>query len=341
MSTRPTVRDVARVAGVSHATVSRHLNGHTNVAPETAVAIDAAVREVNYVPNENARSLVRRKSHTVALVVREHIDLFYADPNLSRQAAGANSVLSAHGYLMPLMLVDTDETAARVVDMIRGGSVDGALLLAMETDDQMLHALRGTSTPVVTASIPLDDDSLTWVDTDNVGGTRAITDMLRRTGRTKIAEIHGPPAVPVSRMRHDGFVAAMAEAYDPNLVVDAAQWSFEAGADAMRILLDREPALDGLVAASDLIAAGAMSVLAARGLTVPDDVGVVGFDDAPVALMSTPQLSTVHQDAGTTGREMAKLMLAMLAGEIRTGSHITVPSRVVWRDSAGPAPQEP
>jgi len=340
MRPRPTIRDVARVAGVSHATVSRHLNGHTNVARRTAEAIDAAVLEANYVPNGNARSLVRRKSFTVALVVREHIDLFYADPNLSRMAAGANSVLSANGYVMPLMLVDSDVTATRVVDMIRGGSVDGALLIAMETNDQMVRALRGTSTPLVTASIPLADDSLTWVDTDNVGGTQTITDILRRTGRTRIAEIRGPAAMPVSRLRHEGFVAAMGQAYDPTLVVDATQWSYDAGAQAMRVLLDRDAPPDGIVAASDLLAAGAMSVLAERGLDVPDDVAVVGFDDSPIAIMSTPQISTVRQESATTGKEMAKLMLAMLNGEQRSGSHITVPSVVVWRDSAGPAPAQ-
>lgn len=337
---RPTVHDVARVAGVSHATVSRHLNGHSNVAPGTAAAIDAAVAQVRYVPNRTARQLVRRTTQTVALIVREHVDLFYSDPTLSRMAAGANAMLAQRGYLMPLMLVDTPQTEDRVIDMVLGGSVDGALLVAMMTDDRVAQALRGAQVPLVTASTPFHDDDIAWVDTDNKAGMEQIARLLKATGRTVMAEIRGPVSAPVSEMRHQGFVAAAGRDYVPELVVDAAEWSFDAGAFAMRTLLDRGLPFTGLVVASDLLAAGAMSVLHASGLRVPGDVAVVGFDDSPAALMTVPAISTVRQDSRTTGNEMAALLLRLIAGESVANNHVVVPSQVVWRDSAGPMPPQ-
>ncbi|MFV0286869.1 MAG: LacI family DNA-binding transcriptional regulator [Demequina sp.] len=338
MAARPTVRDVARVAGVSHATVSRHLNGHTNVAPETSARIVAAIAEVGFVPNGNARSLVRRRSHNVAFVVREHIDMFYADPTLSRMAAGANARLAKAGYLMPLLIVDTADTVDRVVEMIRGGTVDGAILVAMRRDDPLVRALRGTSTPVVTASAPLEDEGLTWVDTDNQGGTFTITELLLQTGRTRIAALCGPIEAPVTHLRYAGLTEALGRQPEPSLVAYAHEWSYEAGAAAMAQILEAGTIPDGVVAASDLLAAGAMSVLAERGLRVPEDVAIVGFDDSPMANMTTPPLTTVRQDSRRTGDEMAALILERIESDTAAGAHITVPSTVVWRESAGPHP---
>lgn len=335
---RPTVHDVARVAGVSHATVSRHLNGRANVAPATASAIDAAVRAVGYVPNPTARSLVQRRTGSIALVVREHADLFYADPTLSRMAAGANLALAELGYLQLLVLVDAPETEARVIEMIRGGSVDGALLVAMTTHDPVVEALRGAAVPIVTASAPLDEEDLAWVDTDNREATRLITQMLVATGRRRVAEVRGPSAMPVSALRHLGFRDALGDDYDPELVASADHWSFESGAAAAEKLLAAGRPFDGLVAASDLLAAGAMSVLAARGLRVPEDVGVVGFDDSPVAMMTTPPLTTVRQDAGETGREMAAMLVRLIDGAAVSATHVTRAAEIVWRESAGPRP---
>ena len=337
---RPTVHDVARAAGVSHATVSRHVNGHTNVAPATATAIDDAVKAIGYVPNRTARSLVRRETNTVAFVVREHVDLFYADPTLSRMAAGANAFFAERGFLMPLLLVDSPPTAQRVIHMIQGGAVDGALLGAMTTDDPVVTALRGSFVPIVTASTPVIDDNVAWVDTDNQTGTRTITQLLRATGRHRVAEIRGPTSMPVSVLRHRGFVEALGDDYDPSLVVDATEWSFEAGAAGMATLLDLGRDIDGVVAASDLLAAGAVSVLAARGLVVPDDVAVVGFDDSPIATITRPALTTVRQDSHATGWEMASLLMRIINREPIEQPHVLVPSSVVWRESAGahPAP---
>jgi len=335
---RPTILDVARLAGTSHATVSRYLNGRSYVARATADAIEDAIHRVGYVPNRTARSLVQQSTQAVAFVVRERPDLFFADPNLSRMAIGANAALSAAGYQMLLLIVDTDESADRIVTLVRGGFVDGALLVAMHEEDRVVAELAGAGVPLVTASTPLPDASVPWVDTDNEEASAAITRALVSTGRARVGEIHGPRDAPVSHQRHDGYVRALGAGFDPARVAVADEWSLGAGARAMEELLAAASDLDGVVAASDVLAAGAMDTLHRHGRRVPDDVGVVGFDDSPWATQTSPALTTVHQDAQETGRRMAVRLVEHLRGGAPLEGGEVVPSRVVWRGSAGPRP---
>jgi DNA-binding LacI/PurR family transcriptional regulator len=332
-SRRPTIKDVAAAAGVSHATVSRYLNKTSYVSAETGTAIDSAVRQTGYVPNRTARSLVRQETRAVAFIVREHPDMFFVDANLSNMAVGANAALSARDYQMFLLIVDTERSAQRIIELITGGFVDGAILVAMH-DDDMVADLAASATPLVTASTPAPGSGIPSVDTDNFGGSARITSKLRETGRTRIAEIHGPSEAPVSSLRHEGFLQAMGDAYDPDLVAVAHEWSLAAGAQSMRQLLIQAPDLDGVVCASDLIAAGAIDALRAQGRQVPEQVSVVGFDDSPWASRTTPALSTVRQDTLLTGTHLAELLLRQIDGEDLTGYAEILPNTIVWRDSA-------
>jgi DNA-binding LacI/PurR family transcriptional regulator len=339
---RPTVHDVARAAGTSHATVSRYLNGHSNVAPGTAVAIEEAIARVRYVPNRTARSLRQQATLSVAFVVREHVDLFYADVTLSRMAAGANAALSQAGYQMMLMLVDSERSEARVGPMIAGGAFDGAILVAMAVGDPLVAMLAGTTIPLVTASSPDPSGLVVSVDTNNTEASRQITQLLLEAGRRRPAEVRGPAAAPVSQLRHEGFVQAVGSApgiIGPPAVVDAREWSASAGAAAMRMLLRQDPDIDAVVVASDLLAVGAIQELNVQGRSVPEDVAVVGFDDSPLAALAHPPLTTVRQDSRRTGELMARLLMRQIQGEEMPGTHLVTPARVVWRESAGPHPR--
>ncbi|MCI2956745.1 LacI family transcriptional regulator [Agromyces atrinae] len=333
---RATVHDVARVAGISHATVSRYLNKRAYVSQASAEAIEAAIRSVNYTPNRTARSLVTQSTRAVAFVVREYSEFFFADSNLSAMAAAANKTLSAEGYQMLLVIIESDEAAERIVDLIIGGFVDGALLVAMRDDDPVAEAIARSTIPAITASAPELPVGLPSVDTDNAGGSRAITRLLADSGRTRLAEIAGPAPMPAARLRHDGFVEARGAAYEPSLSIAAAEWSVEAGAAAMRELLERGEPIDGVVAASDALAAGAIDAIHAAGLTVPADIAVVGFDDSPWATRIRPTLTTVRQDPGATGRRMAERMMAHLGGEALDDVAEVIPNVIVERESTAP-----
>jgi DNA-binding LacI/PurR family transcriptional regulator len=337
---RPTVRDVARLAGVSHATVSRYLNRTSYVSAGAAAAIEAAVADTGYRPNRNARSLVNRRNRTVAFVVREKTDMFFADSTLSAQAVGANTTLSERDYQMLMLIVDSERSEQRIIELVAGGAADGAILLAMNDNDPIALALAESSTPIVVASTPVVAPSVPRVDTDNFAGTSEITALLRATGARPVGEIRGPAHAPVSAIRHDGFRSALGDEYDERLVVDAAEWSFTAGAAAMAELLRREPAVGGVVAASDLLAAGALETVHTAGLQVPHDVAIVGFDDSPWAARTRPPLTTVRQDPRRTGERLADLILQLIEGERLPDDYAEIlPTEIVWRESAGPRPR--
>lgn len=333
---RSTIRDVADLAGVSHATVSRYLNGHSYVSPDTGRAIDRAVAETGYVKNNTARALVMRKNFTAALVVREYSDLFFDDPNLSAMAIGANATFSDRGYQMSILIVESDASAARVVELIGGGSVDGALLLAMHIDDPVVTALVKSGTPLVTSSTPLAGSPITSVDTDNVGGATAIARQLAHTGRRHIAVVNGPRDAPVTPLRDQGYQAGLGDLYDPQLVRWTAAWTAEEGRRTLHELLRSRPEIDAVVAASDALAAGAIDAVSASGRTVPSDVAIVGFDDSAWATRTTPQISTVRQNARQTGIRMAEVLLDEIDGIAPRGRHVVLPNEIVWRESAGP-----
>ncbi|WP_208545089.1 LacI family DNA-binding transcriptional regulator [Rathayibacter sp. VKM Ac-2760] len=336
---RATIVDVARAAGTSHATVSRYLNKTTVVTPATAAAIEHAIGLVGYTPNQTARSLVRRSTRSIAFVVREDTSRFFADPNLSEMAVGANRELSASGFQMVVLIVDDDESALRIGQLVTGGWVDGAILVAMRPDDPIVDAALLHRTAIVTASSSSLHADVPSVDTDNVGGTRRITELLLAGGRRRIAEIRGPGHATAAALRHDGYAQALGGSLDSRLIVTAEEWTSRAGRAAADTLLERGAAFDALVCASDLLALGALESLDGRGLRVPEDVAVVGFDDAPWAAGARPALTTVHQDARETGRLLAVEILARVAGLDRPEAHVILPNRIVWRDSAGPAPE--
>ena len=333
---RPTILDVARVAGVSHATVSRYLNKRAYVSEQAATAIDQAIREVNYVPSRTARSLVNRQTRAVAFVVRESPTLFFTDPNLSKMAIGANAALSAQNYQMLFMIIDSEQSAARITELIGGGFVDGVILVAMSLNDPAAQAIANTPTPAVTASVPLPDSLVPHVDTDNAGGIETLTRLLHESGFHTIGHLGGPEHEPAAILRHAGYKKALGPAYDPALVDFANQWELEAGRASMRRLLAAGPEIDAVIASSDLLATGALDVLAEQGRRVPEDVSVSGFDDSDWALRAHPPLTTVHQDSYRIGEELAEVVLRQIDGEDLQGFGRIIPNEVVWRESSGP-----
>ena len=188
--------------------------------------------------------------------------------------------------------------------------------------------------PAAMAGRPAGASSIPWVDVDNVEAARGICARLVGTGRKRIAMIEGPEAMRAARERLAGFTSALGADFDANLVIPTPDWGHEAGFAAMRELLRRDPDIDGVFAACDALAIGAMDALREAGKSVPCDVGVVGFDDSLWAKRAFPGLSTVRQPVEEMGAIMASLVLRQLKGEDLRHAHEIVPTSIVWRDSA-------
>ncbi|MFI1168966.1 LacI family DNA-binding transcriptional regulator [Streptomyces sp. NPDC020801] len=341
-ASRPTLEAVAARAGVSRATVSRVVNGSDGVREPLAERVRQAVEELGYVPNQAARSLVTKRHDAVAVVIAEPETRVFADPFFGLQLRGISKELTAHDAQLVLLLTEGRDDHARVGRYLAGGHVDGALVFSLHLDDPLPGLIQSAGVPTVFGGRPGWSDGLggaVYVDSDNRGGAREAVRHLVGLGRTRIGHITGALDQTSAVDRLDGFRDVMVDA-DPRLIVES-DFTPAGGERAMRELLDRCPGLDAVFAANDLTASGALRVLRERGLRVPEDVAVVGFDDMlPVAEQTDPPLTTVRQDIEEMGRLMARLLLRGLDRQnAETGvggvpRSVVLPTTLVRRASA-------
>lgn len=235
---KPTIMDVARVSGVSYATVSRFLNGNPHVSPEAAERIAAAVRSVNYIPNSAARSLVRQRTQTIAFVMHGDAETITTDPNINTIMVNANRRLGEAGYQLVILIADTDEATARITRLVRSGFADGWILNNLHVDDNLFAVFREANAPVAISGAGYGDQSpFPAVDIDNRAASVELTRYLRAKGHRRIAYLRGPDFIPCSGKRFEGFRETMGGDFDPDLVVDADDWSRASGRAAIRTLL--------------------------------------------------------------------------------------------------------
>lgn len=330
---RATVHDVAQEAGVSRGTISRYMNGERYVSDDARRAIEAAIEKVGYVPNGSARNLAARRSMAIGFIVHEPHALFLEDPNIGEIMLGANAALSAADYQMVTLIVDSERDTDRVARYLAGGFVDGAVIVSARTKDPISRAVERLGVPSAFVGHP-PGVMAAYVGIDNRGAAAAITERLLSTGRTRIGMIAAALDRDSGADRLTGFSTALGSRFDPTLIEEVPLYSFAAGVDGMRRLLDRAPDIDGVFAASDAVAAGAIEALRIAGRRVPDDVGVVGFDDSTWATRTQPPLSTVHQPAEGLGRAAAELVLSQLDSGELTFTGTMLPTPIVWRESA-------
>jgi DNA-binding LacI/PurR family transcriptional regulator len=333
--TSPTLEQVAALAGVSRATVSRVVNGSPKVSPAVRAQVERAVAKLGYVPNRAARSLVTRRADSVALVVSEPHTRFLSEPFFAGMVRGVSAALAETGIQLLLLVAHDLPDRGRLERHVVGGHVDGVLLASLHNDDPLPGVLERAGVPAVLVGRPTGTGPASYVDADNRGGARQAVDHLARQGRRRIATITGPQDMGVGQDRldgyHDGLRAAGLAGGDD--LVEAGDFTEEGGAAAMGRLLERPGRpVDAVFAASDLMAAGALRTLRAAGRRVPDDVAVVGFEDSAVARYTQPPLTTVRQPIEEMGRQATRLLLAKVAGEA-AGMHLILDVELVVRAS--------
>ncbi|WP_433127484.1 LacI family DNA-binding transcriptional regulator [Micromonospora sp. CA-240977] len=330
---RPTLEAVAARAGVSRATVSRVVNGSTTVAEPIREAVTRAVAELGYVPNLAARSLVTQRTDSIALVMPEAATRVFSDdqvfPGIIR---GVSQELEAADKQLVLMLAGSPAGHHRVERYTTGRHVDGVLFASLHGADPLPGTLAQLGIPVVVSGRPLGDVPVPYVDVDHVGGVTAAIRHLIDSGRRRIATIAGPQDMIAGIERLNGYRSAVADAGLPELIA-VGDFTRESGSAAMRRLLTEHPDLDGVFAASDLMAHAALRTLREAGRRVPEDVAVVGFDDIETAAYTEPPLTTVRQPIVELGRRMTRQLLRLAAGETIEQS-VMLPTELILRDSA-------
>ncbi|MFF9193697.1 LacI family DNA-binding transcriptional regulator [Streptomyces sp. NPDC014779] len=332
----PTLEEVAALAGVGRGTVSRVINNASGVRDSTRRAVRQAIEELGYVPDLAARSLAGRRAGAVALVMTKTDWRLFGEPFFSEVVRAVGDALAEAKLQLLLTLARRDDERQRLVEYVRGGRVDGVLLMSVPVEDALPDMLAGAGLPTVLLGRRSGDERVTYVDTDNVGGARAAVGRLAGRGRRVVATITGPPEMYVAECRLRGYREALADAGLPELPSLVAEGDFTeaSGRRAMVGLLERHPEVDAVFAASDSMAAGALDALRAAGRRVPEDVAVVGFDDFELAARTEPPLTTVRQPMGEIGRTMVRLLLEEMERPEVAWRHVILRTRLVVRGSA-------
>ncbi len=333
---RATLEEVAELAGVSRATVSRVINGKPRVSHDTRVAVERAATRLGYVPNRAARSLVTRRNDSIGLVIPEPTAQFFNDPFFPRLVRGVTEGLAEPGVQLVLFMPQSSKQEARLADYLAGGHVDGVLLVSLHGFDGLPLGLRRQGIPVVLCGRPLAAADLSYVDADNEhGAVQAVTHLVEQ-GRQVIATVAGPQDMGAGVDRLEGYrrgLRAAGRPVDPELE-EIGDFTFEGGQVGMQALLERRPDIDAVFVTSELMALGTMSALRARGRRVPDDVAVVGFDDSPVGLTANPPLTTIRQPTELLGREMTRLLLQMISTGDQRPQHLVLGTELIVRASS-------
>jgi DNA-binding LacI/PurR family transcriptional regulator len=330
-----TIADIARLAGVSKSTVSRALNDSPLIGAETKERIHAIAREHQFQMNVPARRLSLQQSHAVALVTYEFVaDASESDGFMLEIISGISRYLHANDYDLLVIHAAADDTdwARRYLDT---GRADGFILMAATCTRRQLETLVEMKAPFAIWGVPPGQHGYCSVSGDSFTGGRLGTEHLLGSGRSRIAFLGGPAREQEVQDRYKGYEAALREAgksVEEALVVHA-DWDHpeSKGAAAMRELLRRAPDLDGVFANSDVLAIAAMDTIREHGRQVPDDVGVVGYDDVAMARFSHPPLTTVRQDGPLVGRLLAQSLVQHLQTGVVT--NVTIPAELVVRES--------
>jgi DNA-binding LacI/PurR family transcriptional regulator len=328
-SGRPTLEEVALRAGVGRGTVSRVVNGSAQVSPRAKQAVEDAIAELGYVPNRAARALVTQRTDSIALVIFESGERFFAEPFFGRIVQAVSSVLVARNLQMVLMIGQSPEERRTLEGYLTRQHVDGALLLSVHGDDPLPSLLEERGVATVRVGRPTYAERGTFVDADNRGGAREAVAYLQRQGRRRIAAITGPLDMAAGIARLDGYRDVVGDG-----PVAFGDFSEESGAAAMQRLLEFHPDVDAVFAASDMMAVGALRVLRQHGRRVPGDVALIGFDDSVIARHTDPPLTSVDQPIAEMGREVVRLLLAKLDGDETGDNEVILSTRLVVRGSA-------
>jgi LacI family transcriptional regulator len=335
---RPTtIRDIARLSGVSIATVSRVLNDRPDVSDETRETVLEVVRRLGFTTNRSARALSAGRTGLVGVT----LPIVHA-PYFSFILAGAAEGLyeqDMRAILCPTL--HQHEREVTLLDRLMHGTTDGAILLLPEETSEELTLLQQQRFPFVVVDPRVQlEEGIPSVTAANASGAKRVTEHLLSLGHRRIAAITGPAGWVATEERRNGYHAALAAAAvipDPALEMTS-NWMISGGYEAGAALLELPDPPTAIFAFNDNLAIGAMRAARARGLRVPEDLSIVGFDDTEEAAIVTPALTTVRQPLAEMGRMAVSLLVRLLDKQRVEALRVELATRLVVREStAGPA----
>jgi DNA-binding LacI/PurR family transcriptional regulator len=335
-----TIKDIAKVAGVSHTTVSRALRGNPSISQETASRVRQVADELGYVPNKAASGLKTRRSGILGVIVRRIVDPFFGEV-----LDGIEEVLSEKGYSLFLAAsqrdLDREETIVRLMSERR---VDGVIICSTQVGEEHRQQLEQFGVPTVLINNQAADDITHSVYHNDAEGSRQLTRYLIELGHTKIAYLGNARAGRTTEDRKQGYMNEMRRhllPVPPEYVIEGPNGLAGGGkAGTLEFLEQRSPPT-GIICYNDVMAIGAIRTLNEAGFRVPDDISITGFDNIDLAAYVSPPLTTFDQPKHELGRQAALMMLRVLDkyGDDATtlsSDVITLQGKLILRHSTAP-----
>jgi LacI family transcriptional regulator len=342
MEERITIRELARLSGVSVGTVSRALNGYADVRPETRERIMRLAQELDYTPAAAARSLVTQRSHVIGVFMETgegHPDLQH--PFFHEVLGGLKQRVGAHGYDLLLFASERPGNGYgphSYLKRARHHAVDGAALIGLDPEDPEVRRLTRGEVPCVGIDMDLEGEATEVVMSDNVSGAEAAVRHLHDLGHRRIATITGmlESRPGIDRLRgYRAAAQALGLAYRDEYVTYGDFYA-ESGREQTARLLQLPDRPTAIFAAADMMAIGAVRAVAEAGLRVPEDVSIVGFDDIQLAPHINPPLTTMRQDKLGLGAAAGDALVARIAGDPGRSPLLRLPVELVVRGSTAP-----
>lgn len=333
------ISDVAQKAGVAIGTVSRAFNGYQDIRPETRERIFLAAQELGYTPNISARNLSSKKPPNIGLIFSGLLESNTKDNLVYLQLQGMLRYATAHNLEVALYATDSAEQAEHsYAEFCAQHSISGTILSGITTDDAYFSELMNSGIPTVALDIPLEGENVGWVSVDNRAGAAEAVRFFYDMNRRDLLLVCGKRNTTVNTFRLQGVddaLQALGLAVSP---ADRLYCDFDeevAYRKVLRRLNERGKAPDGVFCFSDVMAFGAMRALREKGLRIPEEVSVIGFDGAPLCELTVPSLSTVSQDMRGMGYEAVALLHDIMERR-STGGHRVLPHSLEIRESVCP-----
>jgi LacI family transcriptional regulator len=329
-----TLEDIARLSGVSRSTVSRVINADVNVKEDTRRKVLEIIQDINFQPNLAAKGLATGRTNVIGIVIPASVSTLFTDPYFPQFIQGVATACNNRNFLVMLWLAEPEYERRMISRILHNGLVDGVIVASTLMNDPIVTSLYESKMPfILIGRHPTLD--VNYLDVDNLQAGWKATMHLLRLGYKRIATITGPQDQSSGYDRYQGYLKALQDYGQPIRPELAMEGDFteEGSYKAMQRLIPHKP--DAIFAASDMMAYGAMRALREANLRIPEDVGVVGFDDMPTSAKTNPPLTTVRQQVSQMGSKAVEVLIALIGKEIPSTQRVIMDTELVVRESCG------
>ena len=333
----PTLKDVAKKAGVAPSTVSRVINDSSRISEETKFKVRKIMDEIGYHPNINARNLVKQRSHNLGLVIPYSTEEAFADPFYSEILRGIGVLAHSKGFNLLLLTSNGEEEEKKtVLNAVRGKQIDGVLLLRAKKEDELIDELTKINFPFVIVGRPEEKDKYYWVNNDNITASEKVVDYLIKNGHRKIAMIIGDDNYIMNNDRLEGYKRAFEKnglKINNDLILRSDNTDHQNIYMLSQQMIKEHPEITAFYGMSDTMAYTIMQAMNDMNVKIPDDISIVGFNNNPMSKIVSPPLTTVDINIYLLGNKATELLIGVINGQVDKYQHTIVPTNIIERDS--------